>query len=95
MKAFALLGVAAVASSACRSARMEKADKDGGENWSVSEGAGDTRLVLSGVQREMVSQNNGFAFNLFRKTMGMDSRVVSPLSVTYLMGMLANGAHLR
>ena len=92
MKAFALLGVAAVASSACRSARMEKADKDGGENWSVSEGAGDTRLVLSGVQREMVSQNNGFAFNLFRKTMGMDSRVVSPLSVTCLMGMLANGA---
>lgn len=88
----ALMGAAAVALSACRSARVNQAGKDEGKHWSVSEEMDDTYLILSDAQRGMVSQNNGFAFDLFRKTMGMDSRVISPLSVTYLMSMLANGA---
>lgn len=36
--------------------------------------------------------NNEMAFRLFREMKGFDSKVVSPLSISYLMGMLANGA---
>lgn len=92
MKTVALMGAAAVALSGCRSARLEKTNKKEEANWEVSDQADDTYLVLSSAQQEMVNSNNGFAFDLFRKTMGMDSRVISPLSVTYLMSMLANGA---
>ncbi len=49
-------------------------------------------LVLTDDQLETVKKNNTFAFRLFDKVQGMDSKVVSPLSVAYLMGMLANGA---
>ena len=88
----ALMGAAAVALAGCRSARVEKTAAGDEPNWSVSKDIDGSYLVLSDAQREMVGQNNDFAFNLFRKTMGMDSRVISPLSVTYLMSMLANGA---
>ena len=92
MKTMALMGATAVALAGCRSARVDKATADSEPNWSVSKDIDGSYLVLSDAQREMVGQNNDFAFNLFRKTMGMDSRVISPLSVTYLMSMLANGA---
>lgn len=49
-------------------------------------------LILSDAQRDIVDNNNAFALNLFRQMDGMDSKVVSPMSVAYLMGMLANGA---
>lgn len=49
-------------------------------------------LIYSDAQRDLIAKNNGFALNLFRGTAQMASTVVSPLSVTYLMGMLANGA---
>lgn len=49
-------------------------------------------LVLSDAQRAIVNKNNTFAFQLFDKVSGHSSQVVSPLSVAYLMGMLANGA---
>lgn len=49
-------------------------------------------LILSDAQRDIVNNTNGFALNLFRNMSGFDSRVVSPISVAYLMGMLANGA---
>lgn len=52
----------------------------------------DNYLILSDAQRNLINRNNTFALNLFKEVSGMDSRVVSPLSVTYLMGMLANGA---
>lgn len=50
-------------------------------------------LQLSDTEQHLVEQNNAFALNLFRQTTGMDSRVVSPLSVTYLMTLLADGAN--
>ena len=49
-------------------------------------------LILTDGQRELLAKNNTFALNLFNKVSGMDSRVVSPLSVSGLMSMLANGA---
>mgnify|MGYP002774412783 CR=1 FL=1 len=88
----ALMGATAVALAGCRSARVDKTAAGDEPNWSVSKDIDGSYLVLSDALREMVGQNNDFAFNLFRKTMGMDSRVISPLSVTYLMSMLANGA---
>lgn len=49
-------------------------------------------LILSDAQRGIVGNTNTFALNLFRNMSGFDSKVVSPISVAYLMGMLANGA---
>lgn len=49
-------------------------------------------LILSDAQRDVVRKNNAFALQLFNKVSGMSSQVVSPMSVAYLMGMLANGA---
>lgn len=49
-------------------------------------------LILSDAQRQLVSQNNQFALKLFGQVSDMGSKVVSPMSVTYLMAMLANGA---
>lgn len=49
-------------------------------------------LVLSDEQRKMIDGSNEFALNLFCQVSGFDSKVISPMSVSYLMGMLANGA---
>ena len=49
-------------------------------------------LILTDGQRGLLTKNNTFAVNLFNKVSGMDSRVISPLSVTGLMTVLANGA---
>lgn len=52
----------------------------------------DNYLILSDAQRDIIENNNAFALNLFGQMKGFDSKVVSPMSVSYLMGMLANGA---
>ena len=49
-------------------------------------------MVLSDSQYDLVKRNNNFALNLFSEMKGVGSNVVSPMSVTYLMAMLANGA---
>lgn len=49
-------------------------------------------LILSDAQQSIVDRGNQFALNLFRTQAGMDSKVVSPLSVSFLMAMLAKGA---
>ena len=43
-------------------------------------------------EKQLVEQNNDFAFNLFRKTRTGASQIISPLSITYSLGMLNNGA---
>ena len=56
----------------------------------------DVRLTRS--QQQLVSSSNAFAFNLFREVTTTDgqsavkSQIVSPISVTYALGMLNNGA---
>ena len=52
----------------------------------------DNYLILSDAQRDIIENNNAFALNLFGQMKDFDSKVVSPMSVSYLMGMLANGA---
>lgn len=49
-------------------------------------------LIPSDEERKVIDGNNEFAVNLFRQISGFDSKVISPMSVSYLMGMLANGA---
>lgn len=64
--------------------------KKGGQSDTVVASKGDMEaidndyLILSGAQRDLLAKNNTFAINLFNKTNGMDSRVISPLSVTGL-----------
>lgn len=49
-------------------------------------------LIPTNEERKVIDGNNEFAVNLFRHVSDFDSKVVSPMSVVYLMGMLANGA---
>ena len=49
-------------------------------------------ITLTDEERALVEQNSDFAFNLFRKTRGTKNLVISPLSITYALGMLNNGA---
>lgn len=49
-------------------------------------------ITLSKNEWRLVTNNNGFAFDLFRAVSDENSQVISPLSVTYALGMLNNGA---
>ena len=49
-------------------------------------------ISLSEQERQLVNSNNDFAFNLFRKVDTDKSQILSPLSITYALGMLNNGA---
>ena len=49
-------------------------------------------ISLTQQERQLVNSNNDFAFRLFRQVSGNISRVVSPLSITYDLGLLNNGA---
>jgi len=49
-------------------------------------------ITLTEEEKQLVEGNNSFAFNFFRKTRGEESSILSPLSVTYALGMLNNGA---
>ena len=58
----------------------------------LAQGGETKTITLSDVERKLVEQNSDFAFNLFRKTRSTESQVISPLSITYALGMLNNGA---
>ena len=52
-------------------------------------------IPLTRAEQELVNSNNDFAFNLFRMmnvTSANGSQIVSPISITYALGMLNNGA---
>ena len=49
-------------------------------------------IELSNEEQQWVKNNNDFAFNLFRKARGESNSILSPLSITYALGMLNNGA---
>ena len=49
-------------------------------------------IPLTTEERKLVERNNDFAFNLFREARSDRSQVLSPLSITYALGMLNNGA---
>ncbi len=49
-------------------------------------------ITLTNEERTLVEQNADFAFNLFRKTRNTENHVISPMSITYALAMLNNGA---
>lgn len=52
-----------------------------------------TSIELTRAEQEMVGNSNDFAFNLFREARDeMKSQILSPISITYALGMLNNGA---
>ena len=52
-----------------------------------------TTLELTRAEQEMVNSSNDFAFNLFRMAQDeKESQILSPISITYALGMLNNGA---
>ena len=92
----AMMALAMVLASCSTTKKVESSqDKKAMDNMVVSksdEPMDEGYLILTDAQRKIVGNNNAFALNLFREVSGFDSRVVSPMSVSYLMGMLANGA---
>ena len=51
-----------------------------------------TYIELTDDEKAYVENNNDFAFRLFNKVRTDESNVISPLSITYALGMLNNGA---
>lgn len=49
-------------------------------------------IELTRSEQKLVNENNIFAFNLFRTAQQDKSMIVSPISITYALGMLNNGA---
>ena len=49
-------------------------------------------IWLTRAEYDLVNENNNFAFNLFRQVTSDKSEIVSPISITYALGMLNNGA---
>ena len=49
-------------------------------------------IQLTAEERTLVESSVDFSFRLFKKTRGEINQVISPLSVTYALGMLNNGA---
>ena len=50
------------------------------------------QIELADGEQELINCNNDFAFNLFRKARDGKSMILSPLSITFALGMLNNGA---
>ena len=61
-------------------------------NFSASDFDAPKEIELAEGEQELINSNNDFAFNLFRKARGDKSKILSPLSITFALGMLNNGA---
>ena len=60
--------------------------------FSASDFDAPKEIELADGEQELINSNNDFAFNLFREARRDTSCVLSPLSITYALGMLNNGA---
>lgn len=86
------LAMTMVSCGSCKKVQGEVKGVESMEATKSEEAMDEEYLILSDEQRSIVDKNNGFALNLFHEISGFDSKVVSPMSISYLMGMLANGA---
>ena len=95
IKRAALAGLSALTLASCSSANKAVKDNTTGEMNTPSTDFSNVDpdyLIISNDQRAAINNGNTFALNLFKSQIDMESKVLSPLSVSYLMGMLANGA---
>lgn len=58
----------------------------------ANDGSKPNTITLTDAERELVRANNNFALRLFREARTEESAILSPLSITYALGMLNNGA---
>lgn len=92
-KNIAMMATALLALSACSSTKKISDNKSNDMTSMTQEDDIDPEfMVISDAQYDLVKRNNQFALNLFSEVKGLGSSVISPMSVTYLMAMLANGA---
>ena len=93
-KNIAMMATALLALSACSSTKKvsDNKSKDMTSMTTEEDDIDPEFMVLSDAQYDLVKRNNQFALNLFSEVKGLGSSVISPMSVTYLMAMLANGA---
>ena len=49
-------------------------------------------IELADGEQQLITSNNDFAFNLFRQMRGETSNIISPLSITFALGLLNNAA---
>ena len=61
-------------------------------HFSASDFEAPKMIELAEGEQELINSNNDFAFNLFRKARGEKSKILSPLSITFALGMLNNSA---
>ena len=72
---------------------LENEDEIFEGNFRLSDLMNDLKYIeLTKEERELVKNNNEFAFRLFDKARDDESCIMSPLSITYALGMLNNGA---
>ncbi len=86
-----VLSLSALTMSSCSSSK-KLSNNDNAPILPDSEISDENFLILTDRQRDYVTKNNKFAFKFFKALSGFDSKVTSPLSASYLLGMLANGA---
>ena len=92
-KNIAMMATVLLAFSACSSTKKISDNKSNDMTSMTEEDDIDPEfMVISDAQYDLVKRNNQFALNLFSEVKGHGSSVISPMSVTYLMSMLANGA---
>lgn len=96
MKNTMILGLSAMILASCATTQ-HKQDVNNNVNSNVEatknpNNMDNDYLILSDGQHALIDRANQFALDLFRTQAGMDSKVISPVSVSFLMGMLANGA---
>ena len=96
MKNLMILGLSAMMLASCGTTQNKQDNLNNSvSNLKVSKDVSNMDneyLILSDAQQSIVNRGNQFALNLFCSQAGMDSKVISPLSVSFLIGMLANGA---
>ena len=93
IKTAALAGLSALALASCSSTNKITKDSDNATRPDNAYMDIDSKfLTFSNDQRATINKGNTFAVNLFKTQIDKQSKVLSPLSVSFLMGMLANGA---
>lgn len=81
--------LAAMAMTSCASSKKINDGSNAGKSSEMGKNEEDldnSYLVLSDAQQDIVKKNNAFALRLFNKVTDMESKVISPMSVSYLMG---------
>jgi serpin B len=91
--AVALMTVSAVVGCTSDDVTMQEPNPTGNDTILSNEDNEYKYIELTRGEQQLVNHSNDFAFKLFRELVAEDkSLIVSPISITYALGMLNNGA---